>query len=114
MTHAQIALWVAPLALGAVFFSNSIPIAFTGLFIFGLAAGFSYSGSLYYSLEQGANKGEYGGIHESFIGAGIFVGPLLGASASYFFNSAGAQWTIIGATIFLGFAGNFLISQINN
>jgi predicted MFS family arabinose efflux permease len=48
---------------------------------FGLAVGLIYYSSLYYSMAVGETKGEHGGLHESAIGAGIFAGPALGATA---------------------------------
>lgn len=48
---------------------------------FGYAVGLIYYSSLYYSMNVGEAKGEHGGMHEAAIGAGIFVGPGLGAAA---------------------------------
>ena len=50
---------------------------------FGLALGLIYYSSLYYSMDVGEAKGEHGGLHEAAIGAGIFAGPALGATALY-------------------------------
>lgn len=48
---------------------------------FGFAVGLLYYSSLYYSMDAGDAKGEHGGVHESAIGAGIFAGPAIGATA---------------------------------
>jgi MFS family permease len=48
---------------------------------FGFAVGLLYYSSLYYSMAVGDTKGEHGGVHESAIGAGIFAGPAVGATA---------------------------------
>jgi MFS family permease len=48
---------------------------------FGLATGLIYYSSLFYSMDVGEAKGEHGGLHEAFIGAGIFLGPAVGATA---------------------------------
>ena len=48
---------------------------------FGFAVGLIYYSSLYYSMDVGDAKGEHGGVHESAIGAGIFAGPAIGATA---------------------------------
>jgi MFS family permease len=48
---------------------------------FGFAVGLLYYSSLYYSMDAGEAKGEHGGMHESAIGAGIFAGPAIGATA---------------------------------
>ncbi len=52
---------------------------------FGAAIGLIYYSSLYYSMDVGEAKGEHGGVHEAAIGAGIFGGPAIGASALYLF-----------------------------
>lgn len=49
--------------------------------IFGFSIGLMYYSSLYYSMHVGETKGEHGGFHEAAIGAGVFVGPAMGASA---------------------------------
>ncbi len=46
---------------------------------FGLAVGLIYYSSLFYSMDVGETKGEHGGLHEAAIGAGICVGPAIGA-----------------------------------
>jgi MFS family permease len=112
MNYAQLALWIAPLSLTAVFFSNQVGLVFLGLFVFGIAAGLSYSGSLYYSLDQEQDRGAFGGIHESFIGAGIFVGPIIGASALYAFkNPISAQWAIVGAAFIVTIIGSTIVCR---
>ena len=47
----------------------------------GFATGLIYYSSLFYSMDVGEAKGEHGGLHEAFIGLGIFVGPAAGALA---------------------------------
>lgn len=51
--------------------------------IFGLGVGLIYYSSLYYSMDAGDQKGEHGGLHEAAIGAGIFVGPAVGALGTW-------------------------------
>jgi predicted MFS family arabinose efflux permease len=46
---------------------------------FGLAAGFIYYSSLFYSMDVGEGSAEHGGLHEAAIGVGIFAGPAVGA-----------------------------------
>jgi MFS family permease len=55
--------------------------------VFGIAIGLVYSSSLYYSMDAGDSKGEHGGIHESVIGAGIFLGPAVGMVGMILFPS---------------------------
>lgn len=49
--------------------------------VFGAGVGLIYYSSLFYSMDVGDTKGEHGGIHEAALGAGILVGPLIGAAA---------------------------------
>jgi MFS family permease len=54
--------------------------------VFGAAVGLLYYSSLFYAMDVGEDtQGEHGGMHEAFIGAGIFAGPCVGATALQFF-----------------------------
>jgi predicted MFS family arabinose efflux permease len=46
---------------------------------FGVSVGLIYYSSLFYSMDVGETKGEHGGLHEAMIGAGICLGPAVGA-----------------------------------
>jgi MFS family permease len=46
---------------------------------FGIAIGFTYYSSLFYSMDVGDTKGVHGGLHEAAIGTGLFAGPAVGA-----------------------------------
>ena len=74
--------------------------------IFGLAIGLIYYSSLFYSMDVGETKGEHGGVHEAAIGAGIFLGPAVGATALRFFpqHSSSSIWAVSGLLL-LGLAG---------
>jgi len=48
---------------------------------FGFATGLIYYSSLFYAMDVGEASSEHGGLHEAFIGLGIFLGPAVGASA---------------------------------
>ena len=77
------AMWAAPLALAAIFFSANLLIVVPALIVFGAAIGLSYAGSLYYTIDYGkAAVGEHGGLHEAIIGIGVTLGPLVGAGVS--------------------------------
>ncbi len=90
------AMWLGPVALAGTFWARQPAIVFAALVLLGIALGLSYSGSLYYSLDYGANKGEVGGQHEAILGLGILVGPLLGALVSGLGGgAAGAELTIV-------------------
>ena len=49
--------------------------------LIGLSAAFTYFSSLYYGLDKYADKGNKSGWHESILGFGILLGPLLGGIA---------------------------------
>jgi MFS family permease len=50
--------------------------------VFGAALGLIYYSSLFYSMDVGSeSQGLHGGIHEAAIGAGVFMGPAVGAAA---------------------------------
>lgn len=49
--------------------------------LMGIAAGFIYTGSLYYGMVLSDGSTEQGGYHEALIGAGIVVGPGFAAAA---------------------------------
>jgi MFS family permease len=45
----------------------------------GVSVGLIYYSSLFYSMDVGDTKGEHGGLHEAMIGAGMCLGPAVGA-----------------------------------
>jgi len=50
--------------------------------VLGLAAALIYSSSLYYAMHTSDGCGEHAGFHEALIGAGICLGPTIGAIAA--------------------------------
>lgn len=102
---AAAAIFVAPLALGAVFFGGSLPGAVAAFAAMGVAFGLTYSASIYYSLDYGENKGEHGGIHEAVIGLGNVGGPLLGMLGARFLGGPdGGMATVLAAAALAGAA----------
>ncbi len=74
--------------------------------VFGLATGLIYYSSLFYSMEIGETKGEHGGLHEAAIGAGIFAGPAVGASALWLAPArANAGTWAVSALLLCGLVG---------
>lgn len=73
----------------------------------GLAAGYSYQASIFFTLEEMAEKGKGSGVHEAFLAAGLFAGPLLagtagnlfGLHAPYFFCAAALAGLIVAQVI---------------
>ena len=76
---------------------------------FGAAVGLLYYSSLFYSMDVGeAAQGDHGGLHEAFIGAGIFAGTATGALALQFFpeQTNAGTWAVSGL-LTCGLAGLF-------
>lgn len=70
---------------------------------FGAAVGLIYYSSLFYSMDVGETKGEHGGIHEAAIGAGIFGGPAVGATALALFPGQPAAGALaVGGLLLAG------------
>jgi len=73
---------------------------------FGLAVGLIYYSSLYYSMNVTENQAANAGLHEAMIGAGLFIGPAVGAASLYLvpaMTGSGA-WSVGGLLCF-GFSG---------
>jgi MFS family permease len=61
----------------------SPPLVFASSFILiGLCASMTYFSSLYYSVRLLKRKGKGTGLHESILGSGVVLGPLLGGTAA--------------------------------
>jgi len=76
---------------------------------FGAAVGLLYYSSLFYSMDVGEEaQGDHGGLHEAFIGAGIFTGTAVGATALQFFPQQpdAGTWAVSGL-LACGLAGLF-------
>ena len=69
-----------------------------GLVGIGLGQGVIYYSAIYYGLAVGGAKVEAGGIHEALVGAGYFLGPLLGiATFSLGFGNSAFIGVVLGA-----------------
>lgn len=67
------------LALGfcTCMFGNIISLVIAGEIVYGVAAGFAYYSALYYAMVLSKASVSAGGSHESVIGAGFTVGPIV-------------------------------------
>ncbi len=67
------------LALGfcTCMFGNIISLVIAGEIVYGVAAGFAYYSALYYAMVLSKASVSEGGSHESVIGAGFTVGPIV-------------------------------------
>ena len=83
------------LALG----SGSIDFAI-GLLATGVLAGFSFTGSIFYSLFTGGPKGRRTGFHEAVIGSAFFIGPLVGGVAAEYLGLRSPYLIAAGVILF--------------
>lgn len=93
-------------SFAAILLARELWIVVVAQVFFGLSTGLIYYSSLFYSMDAGDAKGEHGGLHEAFIGAGICLGPAVGAAALQFVPqhpNAGA-WAVT-ALLIGGLAG---------
>jgi len=59
--------------------SHNLGLLVVAQVVFGVSVGLIYYSSLFYSMDVGETKGEHGGLHEAMIGAGMCLGPAVGA-----------------------------------
>ena len=76
----------AILALLILTFSSRAIYFMIAMVFLGLSGGMTYFSSIFYSLYGFIDKGKKSGIHEAFLGAGTFLGPLIGGLAAYRFG----------------------------
>ncbi|TAL02395.1 MAG: MFS transporter [Verrucomicrobia bacterium] len=83
-------------SFAAVLLAHELWIVVLAQVFLGLAVGLLYYSSLFYSMDVGETKGEHGGLHEAFIGVGIFLGPATGATALQFaaHNPNAGTWAV--------------------
>ena len=83
--------------------------------LFGMTVGLAYYSSLYYSMDVGEGQSDHGGFHEAAIGAGVFVGPALGALALYWLpQEANAGAWAVGILLLIGMAAMISIRLKSN
>ncbi len=75
----------------------------------GWASAVLYSSSLLYSMDGSETKGEHGGIHEAFIGCGIFAGPAVSALAVWATGSDTSPAWAVGIFLFAGFGAALVV-----
>jgi len=105
-------LWIAQLCCAAsivwIGFAQLTWMFAAAWIIGGAMSGYAYQASIYFTLEEMAEKGKGSGVHEAMIGSGMFFGPMLagwvgnhhGLRAPYFFCAATLA-TLVGAQMLL-------------
>jgi len=81
--------------------------------ILGVSFGISYAASIFYSLHTESGKGMNAGIHESLVGVGGFLPPLLGGLLARGSGWLGAPYLLAAAFIFLILAWQFRLWRFN-
>jgi predicted MFS family arabinose efflux permease len=76
-----IAFLLLIVSLAAILLATQLWLVVLAQVFFGLATGLIYYSSLFYAMDVGGASSEHGGLHEAFIGMGIFLGPATGAAA---------------------------------
>ncbi|MBN1872367.1 MAG: MFS transporter [Candidatus Omnitrophica bacterium] len=69
---------LALLALAILMRNSGVVYLMIAFFLLGISGGMTYFSSIFYSLYGFIDKGKRSGLHEGFIGAGAFLGPLVG------------------------------------
>ncbi len=85
-----------PLGFLLILLGNSLPLVVLGEVIFGVAAGFAYTSSLYYALVASNASVDAGGEHEGLIGIGIGLGPLSALAGQLLVAPSGGGSTGLG------------------
>jgi MFS family permease len=74
-------LWIAQLGCAAslvwIGFANATWMFAAAWIIGGLASGYSYLASVFFTLEEMTERGKGSGFHEAIVGSGMFFGPML-------------------------------------
>ena len=99
-------LWAPLLVTAAAVAAIPLLPRFAGLLALAPAIGFGcgvcYTASIYYSLEAAATRGRNAGIHESLVGAGSFLPPLLAGGLVRLGLGLEAPYLLAGALLIGG------------
>jgi predicted MFS family arabinose efflux permease len=74
---------LAAAGLLLIYLSNRQWVFAFAFLMFGLCASLTYYSSLYYAVRLMKRKGKGAGLHESILGSGVVLGPLLGGIAAH-------------------------------
>ncbi len=109
-----IAFLLLIVSLAAILLATQLWLVVLAQVFFGLATGLVYYSSLFYSMDIGEASSEHGGLHEAFIGMGIFLGPATGAAALTLApQSANAGTWAVSGLLVLGFGGLIWLRKSN-
>jgi MFS family permease len=101
--------------LATILLAQQLWLVVVAQIFFGLATGLIYYSSLFYAMDVGEASSEHGGLHEAFIGMGIFLGPATGAAALTLApQSANAGVFAISGLLVLGLGGLLGLRQASH
>jgi MFS family permease len=93
----------------AILLAHELWIVVVAQIALGLATGLIYYSSLFYAMDVGEAGSEHSGLHEAFIGVGIFLGPAVGAAALQFlpphYHPETTSTLAVAGLLALGLAG---------
>ncbi|NWF54985.1 MAG: MFS transporter [Syntrophaceae bacterium] len=98
---------LAAVGLFFILFFNQTPIFASAFIMLGLCASLTYYSSLYYTVRLVKKKGKGTGLHESILGCGVVLGPLLGGVMAH---SAGLRAPYV---LCLGVLGLVIIIELS-
>ncbi len=101
--------------LATILLAKQLWLVVVAQIFFGLATGLIYYSSLFYAMDVGEASSEHGGLHEAFIGTGIFLGPATGAAALTLApQSANAGVFAVCGLLVLGLGGLLWLRQASH
>jgi DHA1 family multidrug resistance protein-like MFS transporter len=89
---------LAAAGLLLIYSSNRLWVFAVAFLLLGLCASLTYYSSLYYAVRLLKRKGKGAGLHESILGSGVVLGPLLGGIVAH---TAGLRYPYILCLILL-------------
>ncbi len=92
------------LAVVLVAYARPLPLILLSAVPLGLGLGLAYHASITYSLASRAGRGHRAGIHESLLGAGNLLIPLIGGILASGLNNLRVPYWFCGIVVLLGLA----------
>lgn len=93
-----------------VFMTGSLPLYFLAFVFIGVCRGMTNFSSLFYSVNITSQRGPSAAIHETALGSGFLLGPLIGGAVAQEF-SLKAPYLVAGAVVLVGILIQILIKR---
>lgn len=101
---------VTLVGLVAVFTTGSLPLLFLAFVFVGVGRGMTNFSSLFYSVNITSQRGPSAAIHETVLGSGFLLGPLIGGAVAQKF-SLKAPYLAAAAVVLVGILIQILIKR---